>query len=45
MCTEGVKIILLRAGKSLDVLGLEPAKFDFKPSKSEDYNKHGQVKL
>lgn len=27
MCTEGVKFILLRAGKSLDILGIEPAKF------------------
>lgn len=43
MCTEGVKITLLRAGKSSDILGFEPAKFYFKPSKSEDYNKYRQV--
>lgn len=43
MCTEGVKVILLRAGKSLDILGIEPATFYFKSSKSQDYYKHGQV--
>ena len=43
MCTEGVKVILLGAGRSLDILGTEPAKFYFKPLKSQDCNKHGQV--
>lgn len=43
MCAEGVKVILFGAGKSLDILGIEPAKFYFKPFKSQDYNKHGQV--
>lgn len=27
MCTEGAKAILLKAGKSLDILGIEPDKF------------------
>lgn len=40
---EGVKVILLRAGESLDILGIQPAKFYFKPSKSQAYNKHGQA--
>lgn len=34
MCTEGVKVILLSAGNSLDILGIEPDKSEFKPFRS-----------